>query len=170
MITKTEISKILTTEFIFFQNIKITPELVHAWHTHFHNCTKEEFASAMHLAVAECKGWPPTPAHVWEMLNILKTDPDTIETCEQAWYSVINNDNPSEKATTIFRTIPDHQDKRKWDSKTMNFKKRDFEAMWNNEIKIENIINKQKIAREELGYNSINIIANQIYKNIGRND
>lgn len=166
MITKTDLAKILTAEFVFFQNIKVTPELISAWYSHFHTVTKEEFAASMHLAVAESKGFPPTPAHVWEMLKTLKTDPDTIETCEQAWYSVITNKKPSERALTIFKLIPDYKDHKKWDSKTASFKKRDFEAMWINEQQIDRIVEKQKIAREELGFNSINLIASQVFKKL----
>jgi len=167
-ITKLEIAKALSTEFIFFQNLVINPALVESWHLHFRNCTKDEFATALHLAVAEAKGWPPSPAHVWEMLDTLKTDPNEIETCEQSWYKVINNYNPSEKALGIFKTIPDFRDSKKWDSKTAGFRKRDFEIMWKSEDKINRIVEKQKIARQELGFNGLTLIANDLIKALSK--
>jgi len=146
------VSKILTLEFIFFQNMKISKELIKAWYIHFKNCTVEEFFSGVHLAVSKSKGFPPVPGEVWDIIRQLRCNPEMLETADQAWAKAISKQPMTLRGQTTLDTMPEFKRRQDWASDEIHWKKKEFERIYNQLKEQDDILETQNIARTSIGY------------------
>jgi hypothetical protein len=152
-LSEADVAKLLAVEMCFFPSVRLSRLMVKAWFLHFHTCTSEEFATALHIAVNQAiKGFPPMPGEVWAVVRRLRATPETLESADQAWASVMGSGRISARAEAAAALVSGWTSRQLWTVDQTVWKKKEFERIYDDLKEQDEILETQNIARRDLGY------------------